>query len=181
MGQDFGGRYVYACTVAAAARRWCTERCMCVPQWLSNHRLMRRGVRCRCFHCQMMLHDHASAFLLLWHVRRSPTAPSALLCAAVHTRAAPPPPLNAEERRCWLCLVASVGRRRGGARGGLRRPCTPRLAGRCICMYVPACVVGAALGRFYCSAFKERTYASVPQLTFTYTHTHTPIEAHHAQ
>lgn len=44
-------------------------------------------------------------------------------------------------------------------------------------------VVGAALGRFYCSAFKDELTRA--RLTFSYTyiysHTHTPIEAHHAQ
>ena len=44
-------------------------------------------------------------------------------------------------------------------------------------------MVGAALGRFYCSAFKDELTRA--RLTFSYTyihsHTHTPIEAHHAQ
>ena len=43
------------------------------------------------------------------------------------------------------------------------------------------CLLGAAaaLGRFYCSAFKDELTRAL--LTFTYTLTYTPIEAHHAQ
>ena len=44
------------------------------------------------------------------------------------------------------------------------------------------CLLGAAaaLGRFYCSAFKDELTRRA-LLTFTYTLTYTPIEAHHAQ
>ena len=42
------------------------------------------------------------------------------------------------------------------------------------------CLLGAAaLGRFYCSAFKDELTRAL--LTFTYTLTYTPIEAYHAQ
>ena len=148
MGQDFGGRYVYACTVAAARRRRCTERCMCVPQWLSNHRLMRRGVRCRCFHCQMMLHD-CLGLPLVWH-------------GAVECR-----------RKKMLAVLVLVGR---------PSKATTKHTPNWLPVVNSACLLGAvaALGRFYCSAFKDELTRRA-LLTFTYTLTYTPIEAHHAQ
>ena len=116
--------------------------------WLSNHRLMSRGVRCRCFHCQMMLHD-CLGLPLVWH-------------GAVECR-----------RKKMLAVLVLVGR---------PSKATTKHTPNWLPVVNSACLLGAvaALGRFYCSAFKDELTRRA-LLTFTYTLTYTPIEAHHAQ
>lgn len=84
-------------------------------------------------------------------------------------------PSNAEERRCWP--VVEVAGRPSKATHIHTHTHTNSYIHR------DGLVVGAALGRFYCSAFKDELTRA--RLTFSYTyiysHTHTPIEAHHAQ
>ena len=90
--------------------------------WLSNHRLMSRGVRCRCFHCQMMLHD-CLGLPLVWH--------GAVECRrkkmlAVLVLVGRPSKATTKHTPNWLPVVNSACARRGCSIGAILLQCFQR-------------------------------------------------------